>query len=82
MRKIIVRDSNIVVVHTIRYSEPPPHTCGAHSQHDSSLSCGYCSNVLFLQVEILEGALVCPETGRKFPISNGIPNMLLNEDEV
>jgi len=26
--------------------------------------------------------LICPESGRKFPISKGIPNMLLNEDEV
>lgn len=38
---------------------------------------------LFLvQVEVQEGLLVCPESGRKFPIKNGIPNMLLNEDEV
>ena len=74
MRKTIVRDSNNVVMHTIRYSEPP------HMLYSSS--CGYYSNALFLQVEILEGALVCPETGRKFPITNGIPNMLLNEDEV
>lgn len=37
---------------------------------------------VLLQVEILEGSLECPETGRKFPITNGIPNMLLNEDEV
>lgn len=37
---------------------------------------------VLMEVEILEGALVCPETGRKFPITNGIPNMLLNEDEV
>ena len=34
------------------------------------------------QVEIVEGSLICPETGREFPIINGIPNMLLNEDEV
>jgi len=37
---------------------------------------------MFLQVEVKEGFLVCPETGRQFPITNGIPNMLLNEDEV
>lgn len=36
----------------------------------------------FVQVEVMEGNLVCPESGRKFPINNGIPNMLLNEDEV
>lgn len=38
--------------------------------------------VLCIQVEVQEGSLVCPETGRRFPISDGIPNMLLNEDEV
>ena len=35
-----------------------------------------------IEVEVIEGKLVCPESGREFPISNGIPNMLLNEDEV
>lgn len=37
---------------------------------------------LCIQVEVEEGSLVCPESGKKFPIKNGIPNMLLNEDEV
>lgn len=35
-----------------------------------------------LELEVIEGELICPETGRKFPIKNGIPNMLLREDEV
>lgn len=35
-----------------------------------------------LEVEVVTGELVCPETGRKFPIKNGIPNMLCNEEEV
>ncbi len=35
-----------------------------------------------LEIEIINGELVCPETGRKFPINEGIPNMLCNEDEV
>jgi len=35
-----------------------------------------------LEVAVVEGELECPESGRKFPISNTIPNMLLNEDEV
>lgn len=34
-----------------------------------------------LEVTLEEGFLVCPETGRKFPVKKGIPNMLLNEDE-
>lgn len=35
-----------------------------------------------MEVEVVEGCLVCPESGREFPIKDGIPNMLLNEDEV
>jgi multifunctional methyltransferase subunit TRM112 len=35
-----------------------------------------------LEIEVIEGELVCPETGRKFPIKQGIANMLCNEDEV
>ena len=37
---------------------------------------------MLLEIEVINGDLVCPETGRKFPVSDGIPNMLLNEDEV
>lgn len=35
-----------------------------------------------LEVTLQEGALICPETGRRFPVVKGIPNLLLNEDEV
>jgi multifunctional methyltransferase subunit TRM112 len=38
-------------------------------------------HVLF-EVHVIEGELVCPESGRKFPVQDGIPNMLLHEDEV
>ncbi|RNA37558.1 multifunctional methyltransferase subunit TRM112 [Brachionus plicatilis] len=37
---------------------------------------------ILLEVEVIEGDLECPETGRKFPISNGIPNMLVNDEEI
>lgn len=37
---------------------------------------------VLLEVDVINGELICPETGRKFPINNGIPNMLLNEDEI
>ena len=37
---------------------------------------------VLMEIEIINGDLVCPETGRRFPVSDGIPNMLLNEDEV
>jgi uncharacterized protein YbaR (Trm112 family) len=33
-------------------------------------------------VHVLEGHLVCPDTDRKFPVSQGIPNMVLHEDEL
>lgn len=35
-----------------------------------------------VELVLVEGFLVCPESGRKFKVDNGIPNMLLNEDEV
>jgi multifunctional methyltransferase subunit TRM112 len=37
---------------------------------------------ILLEIDIVEGSLECPETGRQFHINDGIPNMLLNEDEV
>lgn len=49
-----------------------------------SLSLLLVMDVLLLAVQVCleDGALICPETGRRFPVVNGIPNMLLNEDEV
>ncbi|XP_021912532.1 LOW QUALITY PROTEIN: multifunctional methyltransferase subunit TRM112-like protein At1g78190 [Carica papaya] len=35
-----------------------------------------------LELHLEEGAMVYPETRRKFSISKGIPNMILHEDEV
>lgn len=35
-----------------------------------------------LELHLEEGALICPETGRRFPVNKGIPNLLLHEDEV
>ncbi len=37
---------------------------------------------MLLEIDIINADLVCPETGRKFPVADGVPNMLLNEDEV
>ena len=34
-----------------------------------------------MELTLEEGALICPETGRRFIVSKGIPNLLLNEDE-
>lgn len=38
-------------------------------------------HVLF-EIHVIDGFLICPESGRRFPIKDGIPNMLLHEDEV
>ena len=35
-----------------------------------------------MEVHVIEGYLECPESQRRFPIHGGIPNMLLNEDEI
>ena len=37
---------------------------------------------LLFDIHVIWGNLVCPESGRKFPIKDGIPNMLLHEDEL
>lgn len=38
-------------------------------------------HILF-DFHVIRGFLICPESGRKFPIKDGIPNMLLHEDEL
>lgn len=38
-------------------------------------------HILF-EIHIQDGTLICPTTGRSFPVKDGIPNMLLHEDEV
>lgn len=56
----------------------PDHLEGSgYDSHTRALTLTIC-----WQVEVVEGELECPESGRKFPISEGIPNMLLREDEV
>ena len=35
-----------------------------------------------LDLHLMDGKLLCPETGRPFVVKDGIPNMLLHEDEV
>jgi multifunctional methyltransferase subunit TRM112 len=39
-------------------------------------------HVIMFNIHVLEGALICPDTGRRFPIKDGIPNMILHEDEI
>jgi multifunctional methyltransferase subunit TRM112 len=37
---------------------------------------------LLLETEIIEGELICPNCNRAYPIKDGIPNMLLKDDEL
>ena len=37
---------------------------------------------VLLDYHVVEGFLVCPDTKRKFTILQGIPNMILHEDEL
>lgn len=39
-------------------------------------------HTLLMDVHVLEGKLICPATKRAFDIKDGIPNMLLLEDEL
>mmetsp|Transcript_38047 Transcript_38047/g.89012 ORF Transcript_38047/g.89012 Transcript_38047/m.89012 type:complete len:139 (-) Transcript_38047:56-472(-) len=41
-----------------------------------------CLHTLLFDIRLVEGKLVCPESGREYPVENGIPNFLLNDDEV
>uniref|UniRef100_A0A0N5C815 Multifunctional methyltransferase subunit TRM112-like protein n=1 Tax=Strongyloides papillosus TaxID=174720 RepID=A0A0N5C815_STREA len=38
-------------------------------------------HTVLYELNVMEGKLICPETGREFPIKMGIPNMTVNEDE-
>ena len=40
------------------------------------------AHTLLLEIHVEEGSLICPETGRQYPIVNGIPDMRLPESDV
>lgn len=31
---------------------------------------------VLMDMHVVEGALICPETGRRFPIAEGVPNLM------
>jgi multifunctional methyltransferase subunit TRM112 len=41
----------------------------------------YIHHVLFENL-IVKGLLVCPNCNREYPIDDGIPNMILKDDEI
>uniref|UniRef100_A0A7S4MKV4 Multifunctional methyltransferase subunit TRM112-like protein n=1 Tax=Vannella robusta TaxID=1487602 RepID=A0A7S4MKV4_9EUKA len=59
-----------------RLPENPPDNAG---ENEEFLQLLYHA---LMNINVIEGELICPESGRVFPIKGGIPNMLLNEDEV
>lgn len=59
---------------------PFPETVTEEMLHDDEFLQKF--HHALLEVHLEEGALVCPETGRKFLVNQGIPNLLLQEDEV
>ena len=36
---------------------------------------------ILMNVHLVKGMLTCPATGREFPVQDGIPNMMLEEEE-
>ncbi|KIJ67447.1 hypothetical protein HYDPIDRAFT_173963 [Hydnomerulius pinastri MD-312] len=37
---------------------------------------------VLLEIHVVEGVMICPNCNHSYPISNGIPNMLLAEHEI
>ncbi|XP_073947320.1 tRNA methyltransferase subunit 11-2 [Choristoneura fumiferana] len=64
---------------SIGHSDGLPKTLDNCEQNEENLKK---IHRILLEIEIEEGHLTCPETGRQFPITKGIPNMLLTEAEV
>lgn len=61
------------------HAHAPQSTAAAAAQDEEFLRALH--NTLF-DVHVMEGALVCPETGRRFPINGGVPNMMLEDAEL
>jgi len=60
--------------------EDLPKTCPEN--YESDIEFLKKAHHVLLEIEVINGELVCPESSRKFPVTDGIPNMLLNEDEI
>lgn len=66
------------------HASPPRTQLNVESKLPAAVPDDYASNEEFLQalhhvlmeIEIVAGTLVCPETAKRFPIKDGIPSML------
>ena len=70
--------------HIERSEHDAPHTIHTVNMNHSRTAQQHPRKVhhALLDIHVMEGALICPESGRSFPVTGGIPNMLLHEDEV
>ena len=65
------------VVDTLHLTEVPKEPTQGYEHNEEFLRK---MHHVLLEVEVL-GTLQCPKSGRLFPISHGIPNMLLSDEE-
>jgi len=62
------------------YNDLPPTATEVMIDQDGAFAQKF--HHALLEIHLEEGALICPETGRRFEVKAGVPNMKLNEDEV
>ena len=77
-------DALVLTTNLLREQDPSIPELPTRLPHISTLqdeTVAMYHKVLF-DVHLLNGHLVCPDTGRKFPVKDGIPNMILHEDEI
>ncbi|CAH1416936.1 unnamed protein product [Lactuca virosa] len=73
-------DALVYASNTLGYTELPGKVPDASVLDSDEFLKKFHHALLELQLE--EGALICPETYRQFPVKNGSPNMILREDEM
>ena len=56
----------------------PPILTSELAENDAFLQALY---HILIHVHLINGMLTCPTTGREFPVTDGVPNMMLDEEE-
>jgi multifunctional methyltransferase subunit TRM112 len=72
-------DALVATANSLGLSSLPPTYTQADVEDEMFLKAVH-EVIMDFQVE--EGDLICPKCERKFPVTMGIPNMLLHDDEV
>jgi multifunctional methyltransferase subunit TRM112 len=64
--------------------EIPENVDVANTESNQNLDATVIANLhkVMFDVYLVEGWLICPDTGRRFPVKDSIPNMILHEDEI